>query len=142
MVEISTKNASDRNWSPPREVAYDARVRGVVAGEGSGVRKFDQQIVESVNLRRGRLRNAFFFGPERWRRQAQDHVKPLVFGVIAAAVLCAGCVATSFVANLLDKQAQQERQRNAPVVTNSHAPSPASSTTSRAGTTSTSGNTR
>lgn len=94
------------------------------------MRQFDQQIVESVALRRQRLRNAFFFGAHRWRRQALDHVKPLMMGVIAAAVIAAGCIATSFVMKLMDRQAQEQRQRNTPAVTTSVTPrTPAASTT-------------
>lgn len=95
--------------------------------QGIRVRKFDQQIVESVALRRQRLRNAVFFGPERWRRQMQDHVKPLLIGVIVTAVISAGCIATSFVMNLMDRQAQEQRQRNAPAVTTTRSNAPTSS---------------
>lgn len=93
------------------------------------MRQFDQQIVESVALRRQRLRNAFFFGAQRWRRQALDHVKPLLLGVIAAAVIAAGCIATSFVMKLMDRQAQEQRQRNTPAVTRSAGPSTPAATT-------------
>lgn len=75
------------------------------------MRQFDQQIVESVALRRQPVRNAVFFGQDRWRRQLQDHIKPLIMGVVFAALIAAGCIATSFVVNLIEKQKEEKSTR-------------------------------
>lgn len=88
------------------------------------MRQFDQQIVESVALRRQRTRNAVFFGPHRWRRQLQDHVKPFVMGLVVTAVIAAGCVGTSFVMKLLLQQPQPGQQSSVTQRSASAAPPP------------------
>ncbi|MGX2995042.1 hypothetical protein JNUCC64_12200 [Streptomyces sp. JNUCC 64] len=49
------------------------------------------------------MRDALLFGPERYRRAADERMGKLVAGLVIAAVLCAGCVGWSFVANRLMK---------------------------------------
>lgn len=75
------------------------------------MRQFDQQVVESVALRRQRVRNAVHFGHHRWRHQLQDHIKPLVMGVVFAALIAAGCIAASFVVNLIERQQAEKATR-------------------------------
>ncbi|MCB4208539.1 hypothetical protein [Arthrobacter sp. UM1] len=76
------------------------------------MRQYDQQVVEAVTLRRQRVQNAVFFGGARWRRQLPDQLRPLLMGVIVAAVIAAGCIATSFIVNLIEKQqAEQAKLR-------------------------------
>lgn len=78
----------------------------------------DQQLLESVALRRDRLAAAAFQGPGRGRRAYRDNLKAFMTGIIVAAVIATGCVATSFVSSLLSKeqakQQQQQQQIQAP----------------------------
>lgn len=69
----------------------------------------DLILLETVKTHRARLTSAFVFGELTQRRMANDNVRRLIGGVIAAAVLCAGCVGFSFVAGILDQQAATKR---------------------------------
>jgi hypothetical protein len=60
-------------------------------------RDVDGQLLESVRVRRNRLREAFLHGSLRTRRTASDNMRRVVFSAIAAAIACAGCAGTSFV---------------------------------------------
>jgi hypothetical protein len=64
-------------------------------------RDYDSQLLESVSVRRGRLRGALLYGSARGRRSADVGVRRLVVGLAVAAVVCAGCVGWSFVAGKL-----------------------------------------
>lgn len=60
-------------------------------------REYDAQLLESVGVRRERLRGALLHGRERTRRGADRTGKAMVAGLAVAAVLCAGCVGWSYV---------------------------------------------
>ncbi|MFE7890607.1 hypothetical protein [Streptomyces sp. NPDC057412] len=60
---------------------------------------YDSQLLESVSVRRRRLRDALLFGAQRRRRSADEKVGKLFVGVVIAAVVCAGCVGWSFVSH-------------------------------------------
>jgi len=62
---------------------------------------YDSQLLESVSVRRRRIRDALLFGAQRARRTADERVGKVVAGVVIAAVLCAGCVGWSFVSHRL-----------------------------------------
>ncbi|MFI6524924.1 hypothetical protein [Streptomyces uncialis] len=62
---------------------------------------YDSQLLESVVIRRRRMRDALLFGAERYRRAADERVGKVLAGLVIAAVLCAGCVGWSFVVNRL-----------------------------------------
>ncbi|WP_217251612.1 hypothetical protein [Streptomyces sp. AC602_WCS936] len=62
---------------------------------------YDSQLLESVSVRRRRLRDALLFGVERQRRAVDERVGKAVAGMVIAAVLCAGCVGWSFVSHRL-----------------------------------------
>ncbi|GAA1113383.1 hypothetical protein [Nesterenkonia jeotgali] len=70
----------------------------------------DQQILESVSVRRHRLLKALLYGQERTRRKYDDGVKLLLIGAVVATLICAGCVGYSFIVNLF---AQQEARMGA-----------------------------
>ncbi|MFE1029336.1 hypothetical protein ACFW5I_33140 [Streptomyces sp. NPDC058818] len=63
------------------------------------VRDYDSQLLESVSVRRRRLRDALLFGTRRQRRSVDERLGKVVVGIVIAAVVCAGCVGWSFVAN-------------------------------------------
>ncbi|WP_432175179.1 hypothetical protein [Streptomyces sp. Tue6028] len=60
---------------------------------------YDSQLLESVSVRRRRLRDALLFGAQRQRRSVDERVGKVFAGVVIAAVLCAGCVGWSFVSH-------------------------------------------
>ena len=58
---------------------------------------YDSQLLESVAVRRRRLRDAVLFGGQRQRRTVDERLGKAFAGVVIAAVVCAGCVGWSFV---------------------------------------------
>ncbi|MEW2495337.1 hypothetical protein AB0942_17665 [Streptomyces nodosus] len=62
---------------------------------------YDSQLLESVSVRRRRLRDALLFGAQRQRRSLDERVGKVFAGVVIAAVVCAGCVGWSFVSHRL-----------------------------------------
>jgi hypothetical protein len=60
-------------------------------------RDLDAALLESVRVRRRRLRDAFLHGALRTRRTTADNVRRLVIGLILAALACAICAGVSFV---------------------------------------------
>jgi uncharacterized protein HemX len=74
-------------------------------------RDYDSQLLESVAVRRRRMRDALLFGAQRGRRTVDERLGKVFAGIAIAAVLCAGCVGWSFLQATLDKQkAEQEKQ--------------------------------
>ncbi|MFI8926253.1 hypothetical protein ACIG3E_01030 [Streptomyces sp. NPDC053474] len=65
---------------------------------------YDSQLLESVSVRRRRLRDALLFGRERQRRSVDERLGKVLGGIVIAAVLCAGCVGWSFVSNRVMKE--------------------------------------
>ena len=74
-------------------------------------RDFDAQLLESVAVRRRRLRDAVLWGSLRTRRSAPEIVTRLIVGAVVAAVLCAGCVGWAFLQEQLAKRQQQQQQQ-------------------------------
>ncbi|MFG2856611.1 hypothetical protein ACGFZ9_39135, partial [Streptomyces mirabilis] len=60
---------------------------------------YDSQLLESVSVRRRRLRDAVLFGAQRQRRSVDERLGKVFAGIVVAAVLCAGCVGWSFVSH-------------------------------------------
>ncbi|WP_340379202.1 hypothetical protein U5640_29710 [Streptomyces sp. SS7] len=75
-------------------------------------RDYDSQLLESVAVRRRRMRDALLFGAQRGRRTLDERLGKVFAGIAIAAVLCAGCVGWSFLQATLAKQkAEQEKQQ-------------------------------
>ncbi|MFJ6615554.1 hypothetical protein ACIQPT_35345 [Streptomyces sp. NPDC091289] len=75
-------------------------------------RDYDSQLLESVGVRRRRMRDALLFGVGRARRTADERLGKVFAGIAITAVLCAGCVGWSFLQHTLEKQkAEQEKQQ-------------------------------
>lgn len=90
-------------------------------------RDYDSQLLESVGVRRRRMRDALLFGAQRARRTADERLGKVFAGIAITAVLCAGCVGWSFLQHTLDKQkAEQQKQQQAQQYEDS-APSPSAS---------------
>ncbi|WP_419994485.1 hypothetical protein [Streptomyces boninensis] len=62
---------------------------------------YDSQLLESVAVRRRRLRDAVLFGELRGRRTLDERLGRAFVGIVIAAVLCAGCVGWSFISHRL-----------------------------------------
>jgi hypothetical protein len=74
-------------------------------------RDYDAQLLESVAVRRRRLRDALLRGGMHARRTTNDNLRRAVVGALLAAVLCAGCVGWSFLSDqLAQRQATQATQ--------------------------------
>ncbi|WGP10210.1 hypothetical protein [Streptomyces sp. SH5] len=91
-------------------------------------RDYDSQLLESVGVRRRRMRDALLFGSERARRSADERLGKVFAGIAITAVLCAGCVGWSFLQHTLEKQKdeqekQQQRQAQ-PYEPPTHSPGP------------------
>ncbi|WP_433545303.1 hypothetical protein ACQPZG_08955 [Streptomyces sp. CA-294286] len=75
-------------------------------------RDYDSQLLESVTVRRRRLRDALLFGAQRARRSADERLGKVFAGIVIAAVLCAGCIGWSFIQHTLAQQkAEQQKQQ-------------------------------
>lgn len=64
-------------------------------------RDYDSQLLESISVRRRRLRDALLFGGERARRTLDENFGKIFGSIALAAVICAGCVGWSFVSHKL-----------------------------------------
>lgn len=62
---------------------------------------YDEQLIDAVAVRRRRLTAALLHGQHRLQRQWSDRVMTFAAGAGAATLIAAGCVAVSFVADLL-----------------------------------------
>jgi hypothetical protein len=67
----------------------------------------DALLLEAVTVHRDRLSSALVFGPPRARRSVGTNVRRFLGSVVLAAIVCAVCVAISFIGSVL---AQQERE--------------------------------
>ncbi|MFC7329872.1 TNT domain-containing protein [Marinactinospora rubrisoli] len=87
-------------------------------------RDYDSQLLESVAVRRQRLREAVVFGAQRTRRRLDENIMRVFVSLCVSAVLCAGTVGWSFLQNQLrDQETEQEQAAGPPNV--SAAPLPA-----------------
>ena len=76
-------------------------------------RDYDAQLIESVAVRRRRLRDALLWGSGRTRLSSSDNLARFLLGGVLTALVCAGCVGWSFVEDAVAEQ----RLRNAPAST-------------------------
>jgi hypothetical protein len=74
-------------------------------------REYNSQVIESVSVRRQRLRDALLFGADRARHGVDEGVGKLFASLALAALICAGCIGWSFI----DRELAKEQQpRNPP----------------------------
>ncbi len=81
---------------------------------GISVHDYDQQLLESIGVRRNRLVAAVLYGPNRSRRNFTDLVRNFLIGLIIAALIATGCVAASFVTTLFDRERERREQMQQP----------------------------
>ncbi|MGC5169302.1 hypothetical protein ACPW96_06410 [Micromonospora sp. DT81.3] len=72
----------------------------------------DALLLEAVTVHRDRLSSALVFGPPRARRSVGTNVRRFVGSVVLAAVVCAVCVAISFIGSVLAQQERDARERS------------------------------
>ena len=72
-------------------------------------RELDAQLLESVAVRRNRLRESLLWGRERRVRAVGDNLKRLATSIVLAAVVAAGSVGWAFVQQLLAERAAQQQ---------------------------------
>jgi Tuberculosis necrotizing toxin len=77
------------------------------------VRDYDTQLLESVAVRRRRLRDAVLFGGLRIRRTLDENLVKVFAGIAIGAVLCAGCVGWSFIQQQRALQKKQQQEQSA-----------------------------
>jgi uncharacterized protein HemX len=76
-------------------------------------RDYDTQLLESVAVRRRRLRDALLFGALASRRSYEENMGRVIASITIAGVLAAGCVGYSSIRQQLAKQDQQNRPASA-----------------------------
>ncbi|WP_415840900.1 TNT domain-containing protein, partial [Nocardiopsis rhodophaea] len=76
-------------------------------------RDYDSQLLESTAVRRKRLREAVFFGPQRTRRRLDENIGKIIASLVVSAVICAGTVGWSFLQSQLKNQKEQQEQQAA-----------------------------
>jgi len=86
------------------------------------VRDYDTQLLESVAVRRRRLRDGLLFGALRARRTLDENLVEAFVGLVIAGVLCAGCVGWSFIKQQRALQKKQQAGIAAPVSAESAGP--------------------
>jgi len=81
---------------------------------------YDNQLIESVAVRRNRLLTALLYGSNPNERRWADTVKLFLFSIALAALIAAVCVGYSFVTNLLEQNRakQAEQQQGSALVSN------------------------
>lgn len=72
---------------------------------------YDNQLIESVAVRRNRLLTALLYGGNPNERRWADTVKLFLFSVAVAALIAAVCVGYSFVTNLLEQNRAKQQQQ-------------------------------
>jgi len=69
---------------------------------------YDQTLLESTRTHRDRLTSAFVHGEQRDRRKVNNNLRRLTGSVILGAVICAGCLGTGFVLNIIQTQREDK----------------------------------
>jgi hypothetical protein len=76
---------------------------------------YDTQVIESVAVRRRRLREAWLFGSDRIRNRLNEQTGKVFASIMIAAVACAGCAGVSYFKTSSAKE--KEKQQPVPAVT-------------------------
>ncbi len=63
--------------------------------------EYDDQLIDATAVRRERLTAALLYGRNRLRRQWSDRLRTALISAFLTVLICAGCVAVSFVTTLL-----------------------------------------
>ena len=71
-------------------------------------REHDAQLLESLAVRRKRMRESLLWGRGRRLRATADNIKLLGISIVLAAVACAGCVGWSLLRQVIAQQHSQQ----------------------------------
>ncbi|GLB67583.1 hypothetical protein [Arthrobacter mangrovi] len=77
---------------------------------------YDNQLIESVVVRRNRITSALLYGDNPHQRRWVDSVRLFLFSIALAALIAAICVGYSFISNLLAQQRAEQQQRQSAAV--------------------------
>ena len=78
---------------------------------------YGTQVIESVAVRRRRLREAWLFGAERAKNTLNEQTGKVLASVMIGAVACAGCAGVSYFKSAQAKE--KEKQQPTPAQTTS-----------------------
>lgn len=85
--------------------------------------EYDQQLLESIAVRRRRMVAALLYGENRLHRTHSDGLRRTLVGVVLAAVLSAGCVGYSFAMRAFAMARAQQQQQDERTKPNNPSPS-------------------
>jgi hypothetical protein len=71
------------------------------------VREYDVQLLESVAVRRARMREVLLWGRHRRQLATEDNLKRFAIGLVLAAVASAGCVGWAYLQKVSGHQRHQ-----------------------------------
>jgi hypothetical protein len=71
---------------------------------------YGTQVIESVAVRRRRLREAWLFGAERAKNTLNEQTGKVLASVMIGAVACAGCAGVSYFKSAQAKEKEQKQQ--------------------------------
>ncbi len=73
---------------------------------------YGTQVIESVAVRRRRLREAWLFGSDRVRNSLNEQVGKVLASVMIAAVICAGFAGYGYFKTSMAKENQKQQPTN------------------------------
>jgi hypothetical protein len=85
---------------------------------------YGTQVIESVAVRRRRLREAWLFGSDRVRNTLNEQTGKLFASVMIGAIACAGCAGVSYFKSSQAKENQKNQPAPTQTTTGPVSPSP------------------
>ena len=85
---------------------------------------YGTQVIESVAVRRRRLREAWLFGAERAKNTLNEQTGKVLASVMIGAVACAGCAGVSYFKTSMAKEKQNQQPTPTATTTGPVNPSP------------------
>lgn len=85
---------------------------------------YGTQVIESVAVRRRRLREAWLFGAERAKNTLNEQTGKVLASVMIGAVACAGCAGVSYFKTSMAKEKQNQQPVPTATTTGPVSPSP------------------
>jgi hypothetical protein len=85
---------------------------------------YGTQVIESVAVRRRRLREAWLFGAERAKNTLNEQTGKVLASVMIGAVACAGCAGVSYFKTAQAKEKQNQQPTPAATTSGPVSPSP------------------
>ena len=85
---------------------------------------YGTQVIESVAVRRRRLREAWLFGAERAKNTLNEQTGKVLASVMIGAVACAGCAGVSYFKTSMAKEKQNQQPTPTATTTGPVSPSP------------------